>query len=47
MTARLALGLLLILTPDTLRADEKPKEARKPVRVLLFAGSASREYQFA
>ena len=41
MSARLGLGLLL-LVPGIIRADEKPKE---PVRVLLFVGSPSREYQ--
>jgi hypothetical protein len=42
MSARLGLGLLLLVAPETVQADEKPKE---PVRVLLVAGAPSREYQ--
>jgi hypothetical protein len=42
MSTRLGLGLLLLIAPRAVRADEKPKE---PVRVLIVAGAPSREYQ--
>src|SRR5262249_10300558 len=37
-------ALLSLFLPASLRADEK--EARQPLRVLLFASAATREYQF-